>query len=108
MESFARVEAFVRVVEAGSVTGAAARLQPAKSSVSDAVRALEDRLGVRLLERTTRSIRPTEAGRLFYARCRRLLDEAETARAEARAFQKAPAGRLRLAVPESFAERYIV
>lgn len=108
MESFAGMETFARVVETGSFTAAAARLQTAKSSVSDSVRALEERLGVRLLERTTRRVRTTEAGRLFYARCRRLLDEAEAAKAEARAFQAAPTGRLRIAAPESFAERYIV
>ncbi len=108
MDSFAGMEAFVRVVEAGSFTGAAAQLQTAKSTVSDTIRALEERLGVRLLERTTRRVRPTEAGQLFYARCRRLLDEAGTARAEARAFQQTPTGKLRVAVPESFAETYIV
>ena len=53
MDSFAGLETFARVVESGSFTGAAARLQTAKSSVSDGVRALEERLGVRLLERTT-------------------------------------------------------
>jgi DNA-binding transcriptional LysR family regulator len=108
MDSFAGMEAFARVVETGSFTAAAARLQTAKSSVSDLVRGLEERLGVRLLERTTRRVRPTEAGQLFYARCRRILDEAGVARAEARTFQSAPTGRLRVAVPESFAERYIV
>jgi DNA-binding transcriptional LysR family regulator len=108
MHTFAGMETFVRVVEAGSFTAAAAHLQTAKSSVSDIIRALEERLGVRLLERTTRQVRPTEAGKLFYARCRRLLDEAGAARAEARAFQQAPTGRLRVAVPDSFAERYIV
>lgn len=107
MDLFAGMETFARVVESGSFTAAANRLQTAKSSVSDAIRGLEERLGVRLLDRTTRRVRPTEAGQLFYARCRRLLDEASAAKAEARAFQQAPAGRLRVAVPESFAERYI-
>ena len=82
MDSFAGLEAFARVVEAGSFTRAAARLMTAKSSVSDTVRWKS--LGVRLLERTTRAVRPTEAGLLLYARCQRLLDEASAARAEAR------------------------
>jgi DNA-binding transcriptional LysR family regulator len=69
MDSLAGLESFARVVESGSFTSAAARLQTAKSSVSDSVRALEERLGVRLLERTTRRVRPTEAGRLRYTRC---------------------------------------
>lgn len=108
MDSFAGLETFARVVESGSFTGAAARLQTAKSSVSDAVRSLEERLGVRLLERTTRSVRPTEAGRLLYARCQRLLDEAAVARAEARALRVTPSGLIRIALPESFGERYIL
>ncbi len=108
MDSFAGLEFFTRVVESGSFTGAAARLQTAKSSVSDSVRALEERLGVRLLERTTRRVRPTEAGRLLYTRCQRLLDEAAAARAEARALHLAPSGLMRVAVPESFGERYIL
>jgi DNA-binding transcriptional LysR family regulator len=108
MERLEGIEVFVQVVEAGGFTAAAARLQTAKSSVSDAVRALEERLGVRLLERTTRRVRPTEAGKLFYTRVRRLLDEAEAAQDEVRLFQSAPAGHLRVAVPESFAERFIL
>lgn len=108
MDSFAGMEAFARVVEYGSFTKAATRLQTAKSSVSDAIRGLEERLGVRLLERTTRRVRPTEAGERLYARCRRLLDEAQDARAEARAAQAAPSGRLRVAVPDGFGERYLV
>lgn len=106
--AFAGIEAFARVVETGSFTAAAAALQTAKSTVSETVRALEDRLGVRLLDRTTRRVQPTEAGRAFYARCRRLLEEAEAARAEAQAAQAAPAGRLRVAAPEAFARRHLV
>lgn len=108
MDVFAGVEAFAAVVETGSFTAAAERLQTAKSSISDTIRALEERLGVRLLDRTTRRVRPTEAGLAFHARCRRLIEEAETARAEARARRDTPAGSLRVAAPEGFARRYIV
>ena len=108
MTAFSGIEAFVRVVETGSVTAAAARLQTAKSSVSETVRALEERLGVRLLDRGARRVRPTEAGLAFYARCRRLLEEAEAARIEVQALQQAPAGRLRVAAPEGFAARWLV
>lgn len=108
MDSFAGIEAFARVVETGSFTAAARQLQTAKSSVSETVRALEERLGVRLLQRTTRSVRPTEAGNAFYARCRRLLEEADNARAEAQALHAVPAGRLRVAAPDGFAPRYLV
>jgi len=108
MDVFAGMETFAAVVERGSFTAAAASLQTAKSSISETVRALEERLGVRLLDRTTRRVRPTEAGTAFYRQCRHLLDGAAAARAEAQAAQKAPAGRLRVATPDAFAQRYIV
>ncbi|MFZ5782521.1 MAG: LysR substrate-binding domain-containing protein [Pseudomonadota bacterium] len=108
MDSFSGIEAFAAVVERGSFTAAAAALQTAKSSVSETVRALEDRLGVRLLERTTRRVRPTEAGEAFYRHCRRLIEDAAAARREAQAAARVPAGRLRVGAPDGFAERYIV
>ncbi len=108
MDSFAGIEAFARVVESGSFTAAAGTLGTAKSSVSETIRSLEDRLGVRLLDRTTRRVRPTEAGRAFYARCRRVLEEAQAARDEAQAHQITPSGRLRVAAPEGFARRHLV
>jgi DNA-binding transcriptional LysR family regulator len=108
MDPFAGIEAFVRVVETGSFTAAAAAMQTAKSSVSDTIRALEERLGVRLLDRTTRRVRPTEAGRAFHADCRRLLDEAIRARAALRARRETPAGDLRIGAPDGFAQRYIL
>ena len=108
MEAFTGIEAFARVVETGSFTAAAQALQSAKSSVSETVRALEERMGVRLLDRTTRRVRPTEAGTAFYRHCRRLLDDLALARSEAQATQKEPAGRLRIAAPDGFAERFIV
>lgn len=108
MEAFAGIEAFTRVVETGSFTAAAQVLHSAKSSVSETVRTLEERMGVRLLDRTTRRVRPTEAGAAFYRHCRRLLDDLAQARSEAQATHKEPAGRLRIAAPDGFAERYIV
>lgn len=108
MEPFAGIEAFLQVVETGSFTAAANALQTAKSSVSETVRALEDRLGVRLLDRTTRRVRMTEAGERFYARCRRLVDDANAARDEARQSQAVPAGKLRLSAPQAFGRRFIV
>ena len=91
------------MVERGGFTTAAAFLQTAKSSVSETVRALEDRL-----ERTARKVRPTAAGETFYRHCRRLLDGAASALSETQAAHKAPAGRLRVGTPEGFAEKYIV
>ncbi len=100
MEAFTGIEAFARVVETGSFTAAAQALQTAKSSISETVRGLEERMGVRLLDRTTRRVRTTEAGAAFYRRCRRLLDEAAEARSEAQAAHRAPAGRLTVAAPD--------
>lgn len=108
MSAFLGIEAFVRVVETGSVTAAAERMQTAKSSVSDQVRALEERMGVRLLDRGPRSVRPTEAGMAFYRRCVRMLEEAEAGRLEAVAMRDAPTGRLRVAAPEGFSARFIM
>lgn len=108
MSAFLGIEAFVRVVETGSVTAAAERLQTAKSSVSEQVRALEERLGVRLLDRGQRRVRPTEAGMVFYRRCLRMLEEAEAGRLEAVAMQDTPTGRLRVAAPEGFSARFIM
>ena len=73
--TFDGIEVFARVVETGSFTAAAQALNTAKSSVSETVRALEERMGVRLLNRTTRRVRPTEAGVAFYRRCQRLIEE---------------------------------
>jgi len=108
MHDLAGIEAFVAVVERGSFTAAAKALQTAKSSVSEAVRALEERMGARLLGRTTRSVAPTEAGAAFYRSCRRMLDELAAARTEAQARHKSPAGTLRVAAPDGFAPRFIV
>jgi DNA-binding transcriptional LysR family regulator len=108
MDSFAGIEAFAAVVERGSFTAAAAALQTAKSSVSETIRGLEERMGVRLLERTTRRVRPTEAGAAFYRHCRRLLDDLAGARDEAQAAHRQPAGRLRVGTPDAFAERYVL
>jgi DNA-binding transcriptional LysR family regulator len=108
MQDLAGIEAFVAVVERGSFTAAAKALQTAKSSVSEAVRALEERMGARLLGRTTRSVAPTEAGAAFYRSCRRLLDELQLARTEAQARHKSPAGTLRVAAPDGFASRFII
>lgn len=108
MQLFHGIEAFVAVVETGSFTAAAVQLQTAKSSISDLVRSLEDQVGARLLDRTTRAVRPTEAGLAFYARSRRLLDEAMAAREEIQAMVQEPAGRLRIAAPDGFAPRYLI
>lgn len=96
------MEVFAAVVEAGGFSAAARLLGLSKSAVSKQVGRLEDRLGVRLLNRTTRRLSLTEAGTTFHAACRRVLDEAETAEQAVSDLAAAPRGLLKLNAPMSF------
>ena len=87
---------FARVVQAGSFVGAARQLDMPKSTVSRKVVDLEARLGARLLQRTTRSLRLTDAGRAYYAHAERILAELEQAEAVVGRLQAEPRGPLRL------------
>lgn len=93
---------FARVVQAGSFTAAARLLGMPKSSVSKKVADLEERLGVRLLQRTTRTLGLTDAGRVYFERCARIIDELEEADQAVAELQAAPRGVLRVTVPLSF------
>ncbi len=97
------MNAFAAVVEAGSFTGAAGAKGLSKAALSRHVAELEDRLGVRLLNRTTRRLSLTEAGRAFYEGCQRMLAEAEAAEVQVTALAARPRGVLRLSAPVSFA-----
>lgn len=94
---------FAEVAHTRSFTEAALRLGLPKSTVSRAVRRLEDRLGVRLVERTTRRVALTEIGQLYLNHCRRVLEEAEQADLAVGALLAEPRGRLRIGVPIPFA-----
>ncbi len=85
MDPLDGVAAFARVVQAGSFSAAARRLRISKSATSAHVQRLEERLGVRLLHRTTRRISLTEAGAAYYRHCARIVAEAESAEQAARA-----------------------
>lgn len=102
MSRLDEMEVFAEVVEAGGFTAAARRLSLSKSAVSKQVTRLEDRLGVRLLNRTTRRLSLTEAGATFHAACRRVLEEAETAERAVSNLSTAPRGVLKLNAPMSF------
>jgi Bacterial regulatory helix-turn-helix protein, lysR family len=91
--------AFVEVAEHGSFTKAATHLRVTKGSLSHTIRALEQSLGVRLLNRTTRSVALTEAGERMLTRLRPVLDDFEAVVDSANAFRDRPAGQLRLTVP---------
>jgi DNA-binding transcriptional LysR family regulator len=96
MDRMASLTAFVRVVESGGFTAAARRLNLSPTMVSNHVQALEDSLGVRLLNRTTRRVSLTEIGREYYERCSQILQELAEADEVASALQVNPRGRLRL------------
>lgn len=107
MGRFDEMQAFVRVVENGGITAAAQRLGLAKSAVSRRLQDLENRLGVQLLQRTTRRISLTEDGRMFYERCLRILDELEEAERSVSSEQQRVHGLLRIAAPLSFTLRHL-
>lgn len=102
MDSLTDIVVFVRVVDDGSFTRAAERLKLSRSVVSKYVTRLEGRLGARLLNRTTRRLSLTEAGRIFYERSRRGLQDIEEAEAEVSRLQEKPRGVLRINSPMSF------
>lgn len=99
---------FVRVVETGSFSAAARDLRMGQPAVSKVVAALENRLQVRLLVRSTRQLYPTEAGQLFYERSHRTLLEADEAESAARGEGVGLQGRLRVGVPVTFARLHVL
>jgi DNA-binding transcriptional LysR family regulator len=108
MDRLHAMEIFVRVVETGSFSAAARDLRIGQPAVSKMVAALEDRLQVRLLVRSTRQLRPTEAGQAFYERARRTLAEADEAETAARGLSRGLDGRLRVCAAVTFARLHIV
>ena len=102
MDPLDGIAAFARVVDGGSFSTAAHRLGISKSAVSAHVQRLEERLGIRLLNRSTRRLSLTEAGAAYYRHCARILAEAESAEQVASALQREPRGTLRISAPNSF------
>lgn len=96
MDRLTGMSAFVKVVDSGGFSAAARRLNMSVTMVSNHVQALEDRLGSRLLNRTTRKVSLTEAGKAYYERCVQILADIEAADASAGAAQAVPRGTLRL------------
>jgi DNA-binding transcriptional LysR family regulator len=96
MDRISSMLSFVKVVEHSGFSSAARQLNLATSVVTTHVKSLEERLGVRLLNRTTRSVSLTEAGNAYYERCVQILSEIEDADEVARILQSRPRGILRL------------
>jgi DNA-binding transcriptional LysR family regulator len=104
LASLADLQSFAAVARLRSFRKAAAELGVSPSALSHALRGLEARLGVRLLNRTTRSVAPTEAGQRLLARLSPTLQELDDALDEINSFRDSPVGTLRLNVPRAAAE----
>ncbi|MFT3973944.1 MAG: LysR family transcriptional regulator [Amaricoccus sp.] len=107
MDRLTEMEAFVSVVDHGGFTDAARKMGLSKSAVSKHVSALEARLAVRLLNRTTRRVSPTEVGLAYYDRARLVLTEAAEADSMVTAMQATPKGSLRISAPVTFGVRQV-
>ena len=108
MDRLAAMETFVRVIEAGSFSAAAKQLRVGQPAVSRTIAQLEDWLGVRLLLRSTHGLTATEAGRNFYQRAKRSIEEADEAALAARGAAALLRGELRISAPVTFARLQIV
>lgn len=90
---------FCRIVERGSITAGGRDLRLTPAVASNRLRELEQRLGVRLFNRTTRSLTPTEVGNVFYEHARKVIESLEDAEAVVAGFSATPRGALRVAAP---------
>jgi DNA-binding transcriptional LysR family regulator len=108
MDRLHEMELFVRVVETGSFSAAARDLKLGQPAISKTIAGLEDRLGVRLLVRSTRQLSPTDAGVAFYERAVRAIAEANDAEAAAQGVGAGLEGRLRICSPVTFGRLHLV
>jgi LysR family transcriptional regulator, regulator for bpeEF and oprC len=108
VDRFESLQLFARIVELGSFTRAAAALEIPRATATHAIKELEARLGTRLLERTTRNVRPTLDGRAFYERCVHVLSELDDAEASLRHVASNPRGVLRVDMHGTHATRIVL
>lgn len=102
MDKFQEMRIFVRVVDSGSITRAADSTHIAKSAISRRLSELENRLDVQLINRTTRRMTLTDAGRRFYEECQRILGDLEEVEARLNVSETELKGKIRLAAPSAF------
>ncbi|WP_117191653.1 LysR family transcriptional regulator [Rhizobium terrae] len=107
MEQLRDIPVFVETVEAGGFSAAAKKLNLTRSAIGKTVARLEERLGVRLFHRTTRSQNLTEEGRFFYERCLRAVEEIRLGEAELESGRRAVRGKLRVTMPVIFGRRCV-
>ena len=107
MKKLVGMAIFARVAESGSFSGAARRLGLSKSVVSKEVAKLEQSLGARLVNRTTRQLSLTEVGAAFYDHCARVVQEAEEAELVVGRLHREPRGMLKLTAPVAFGTLHV-
>lgn len=107
MEMLNDMALFVEVVKAKGFRSAAEALGMPNSTLSRRISALEKAIGLRLLHRTTRKIEPTEAGQIYFERCKRIVDEARLAHEQLGEMLAQPSGLLRASLPVDFAVTYL-
>jgi DNA-binding transcriptional LysR family regulator len=107
MDQLHAITAFIKIVDAGSITAAADALEVSQPSMVRTLAALERELGVRLLNRTTRRMSLTDEGRDFYERGKHIVAALEDARSSLSARRAAPRGRLRIASSVAFGRNYV-
>ena len=108
MDTLTSMELFVKAVESGSFSATARSMNLTPSAVSKQISRLEDRLGARLFNRTTRQLGPTEEGRAYYERCQQILADIQEAEAAVTELNTEPRGALRVNMPVVFGRRHIV
>lgn len=107
MDIIEGMRTFVAVAQTGSFTGAAERLGISRALTSKYIGQLEQRFGLRLFNRTTRSVDMTDAGRAYMERCVRLLEDFDDLEAAVRDRQARPRGRIRISAPVAFGELFL-
>ena len=106
-DDLAEIQLFVEIVKAGNLSAAARALNSSTAAMSRALTALESRLGVRLVTRTSRSFDLTEEGSLFYERCQRIVADIEEAEAEVSSSRGTVKGKLRVGAPSELGRRLV-
>jgi len=107
MERLKQMSVFAKVIEGGSFTAAARQLAMSVSSISQTVAKLEDELQIKLLNRSTRNIGLTEAGKIYYQGCRRMLLEMQGVHEQIYAFNNTPVGTLRIGSSSPLAQNML-
>ncbi|WP_233838385.1 LysR family transcriptional regulator [Paraburkholderia sp. ZP32-5] len=107
MDRLREMELFVAVIEQGSFSAASEKCSLSRPAVSHAIKSLENRLGVQLLARTTRAVRPTDAGIAYLEACRKLLDGIADTESSIAGNPRNPVGTLTITAPVQFGQRFV-